>query len=294
MIYKINMKPETKTIQLKQFKTLGKTVLFLLLFVTCIFISQLIAGILPWGKNVTMPAVVFVMNVLSLLITFLLVYSFRRFVDKKSFKSLGFEKQKGLKRLIIGSVLAITMMLIGFLIMIFAQVIRVENTHFKFEYLISSVFICIVTAIVEEVSFRGYILNNLIDGFNKYLALVISACLFSIPHLLNSGITILSTLNIFLAGIFLGVGFIYTGSLWFPIGFHLFWNLVQGLLGFSVSGADLPGILILNYPVKNIVNGGDFGFEGSIICTAIFVIGIVSIFGYYERKEHSPSSSKNN
>lgn len=95
-------------------------------------------------------------------------------------------------------------------------------------------------------------------------------------------------INILLAGLLLGFMYIYTRNLWFPISLHLFWNWLQGpVLGFEVSGADFDKTLLtLNLPTKSILNGGDFGFEGSIICTALIAILIgVLWFTQHRRKE---------
>ena len=113
----------------------------------------------------------------------------------------------------------------------------------------------------------------------------IAAVHFSAYELLLSWILMLlvalteeiAFLNILLAGILIGSTYIYTRNLWFAIALHLFWNWLQGpILGFEVSGGRLGGTLLsLELPEENIINGGTFGFEGSILCTALMIIAIV-------------------
>jgi hypothetical protein len=269
---------------IEKIKSIGKSILFLVLFFTGLIISQLIPGLLPFAGEINPGLVIFFINLLSLIFILLFAYVLRRYLDKKSFVSLGFKTKGWVVRFGTGSFMSIIILMSGFFIQLRTGMLHIDDVQFNSVYLVSSLFMCIVTAVIEEVTFRGYILNNLMEGFNKYTALVISALLFSIAHLLNADISIFPVTNIFLAGILLGATYIYTRNLWFPIGFHLFWNFVQGVLGYNVSGGEMPAVLILSYPENNIYNGGDFGFEGSILCTLFLIISIVVIFRYYYNK----------
>ena len=56
---------------------------------------------------------------------------------------------------------------------------------------------------------------------------------------------------------------------------HLTWNYFQGpVFGFEVSGLNTIGIFNQNLSGHDIITGGEFGFEGSIIAT-ILIIGII-------------------
>ena len=145
--------------------------------------------------------------------------------------------------------------------------IRVIKVGFDLGGLVLSWGLMLLVAITEEICVRGFVLGRLLNsGMNKYLALFLSAFLFSILHLFNPNFSMLPFINILLAGLLLGFMYIYTRNLWFPISLHLFWNWLQGpVLGFEVSGADFDKTLLtLNLPTKSILNGGDFGFEDSI------------------------------
>ncbi len=74
-------------------------------------------------------------------------------------------------------------------------------------------------------------------------------------------------LNLLLAGMLLGASYLYTKNLCFPISLHLFWNWIQGpILGYDVSGSHSESsMLTLHLPENNVLNGGAFGFEGSLI-----------------------------
>lgn len=149
----------------------------------------------------------------------------------------------------------------------------------------------IVVSLTEEISMRGYVLNNLLSVMNRYAALAITAVLFALMHGLNANMTWLSMLNLFLAGLILGATYIFTKNLWFPISLHLFWNFLQGpVLGYNVSGNVTESLFSAVPNGNTIISGGDFGFEGSIVCSVLIVIVTAGIFYYYEKKKVAVAS----
>jgi hypothetical protein len=122
-------------------------------------------------------------------------------------------------------------------------------------------------------------------SFNKYFALFLSSVLFSLMHGANPNMDWFSFLNLFLAGILLGVSYIYTKNLWFPIALHFSWNFFQTLFGFNVSGQDFYSLIEFRISEKNILNGGNFGFEGSILSIIVQVILILTVIIYYQNKK---------
>ena len=106
------------------------------------------------------------------------------------------------------------------------------------------------------------------SSFNKYVALVLSSLLFAILHIFNPNTSAIGMINLFLAGILLGVSYIYTKNLWFPVALHFSWNFFQGpVFGFHVSGLDMNAIIIQKPQEEQLFSGGTFGFEGSILAT---------------------------
>ncbi len=140
-------------------------------------------------------------------------------------------------------------------------------------------------AFSEELIFRGYVLRNLMKSFNKWVALLISAVLFSIVHYSNVGIPFIGHFNTLLGGLVLGISFIVTRSLWMPIFFHLSWNFIQGpVLGFKVSGVTFDSILSIESTGPALLTGGEYGFEGSIICTVVLSLAL-AVGCYLESKK---------
>jgi membrane protease YdiL (CAAX protease family) len=221
----------------------------------------------------------------SLAISLLLVFLFRKFVDRKSFAGLGFKTSGHLSDAISGFFLAIAILGAGSLALFLFHYLKWTDIDFNGNELFISFGIFVMVAFSEELVFRGYILNNLMQSFNKWIALIISALLFTCFHLGTPGIGTIPIVNIFLAGILLGINYIYTKNLWFAILFHLGWNFFQGpVLGFKVSGITLQSLLQTELKGDLFFTGGEFGFEGSFFNMGFTILAILCLYLVYERK----------
>lgn len=141
-------------------------------------------------------------------------------------------------------------------------------------------------AFSEELVFRGYILGNLLESLpNKWVALIVTSALFAAFHFPNPGVYALAFVNLFLAGLLLGINYIYTKNLWFSFFFHLSRNFFSGpILGFHVSGLAQPSLLQADTKGDLLITGGDFGLEGSILTTCVAVIAFFVLLWAFERK----------
>ena len=192
------------------------------------------------------------------------------------------------KDLLCGFVVAAAIYAVGFIVSLIAGWVSVDGVHFDDTYLLLQFLLYILVAVMEESMMRGFVLGHMLDvGMNRFLALFISAFLFACMHLGNPGMTNFTLLNLTLAGVLLGATYIYTRNLWFPISLHLFWNFIQGpVLGYDVSGTTSRNTLLkLDISDNALMNGGDFGFEGSLPCTILMLVAIGLIIYWFETKK---------
>ena len=142
-------------------------------------------------------------------------------------------------------------------------------------------------ATTEEVLFRGYAFQRLVEGSNGTVAILVSSAVFGGLHISDPSATRLSTLNTVLAGALLGIAYLKTRALWWPMGFHFGWNWALAVLGHPVSGlevAQLPWeIAIVSEPAW--VHGGRYGPEGGVVATAVLLIGTTGTFFLLRRRE---------
>lgn len=221
----------------------------------------------------------------GLIIALLLVYIFRRFVDRDSFSSLGFSMDGYGSDAITGFFLGPAILGLGSLALFLSGNLKWMDIDFDPPSLFISLGIFVMVALSEELVFRGYILNNLMCSLNKWLALGISAVIFALFHLSADGISFLPVTNLFLGGLLLGINYIYTKNLWFAVLLHLSWNFFQGpLLGFKVSSLAVHSLLQSELKGSPLLTGGGFGFEGSFIDTALTASVLLILFLVYEKK----------
>ena len=263
-------------------KRFGKVAIDIISFVTLAVIIITILGI-PFssvlqklGKEGADKMFYFVLSETLMLIGIFLsawiVWHFRGVSLTGLGRSLAIRK----KDLLSGISLAIVLYAVGFGVSLLAGAIEIAGVVFNPSSLLISFVFFLLVAITEEFALRGFVLERMLQGgVNKFWALFLSATLFSLVHIASPNFDFLSFINILLAGILLGSSYIYTRNLCFPIALHWFWNWIQGpVLGYEVSGNKFcDGLLTLYLPEANLINGGAFGFEGSILCTVLMVAG---------------------
>jgi membrane protease YdiL (CAAX protease family) len=159
------------------------------------------------------------------------------------------------------------------------------------QLLVDGLIAYVLVGVQEELFFRGFAIKNLAEGLNlphtsSRIAVLISylllSFLFGFAHAGNPNATLVSSLNLGLTGLFLGLGFILTGSLALPIGLHIAWNFTQGyVFGFPVSGSDAQlSLLATEQAGPAVWTGGAFGPEGGLIGLGAVLLGMLLIYAW--------------
>ncbi len=164
---------------------------------------------------------------------------------------------------------------------------EIEFIDFDFNgtKLLASIFLFVLVAISEELIIRGYILKNLLQSFSIEIALLLSSILFVLMHLFNPEISWIGIINLFFAGIILGLIYMITDSIWYPILAHFFWNFFQTHLGFNISGQNSYSLINIIINEKSVFNGGQFGIEGSILSAFMLIISSIILFLVFQKKK---------
>ena len=145
----------------------------------------------------------------------------------------------------------------------------------------------VAAGVTEELQMRGVLFRLLEEGLGTLGAVAISALVFGLMHLSNSSATLWGTIAIALeAGILLAAVYVLTRCLWWCIGLHFAWNIVEGPIfgsAVSASGRD-SSWLISSWTGPEILIGGGFGLEASIVLVIVSGSLGVALLAYAWRK----------
>jgi uncharacterized protein len=224
------------------------------------------------------------------------VYVARRWLDKKSFESLGLKlSPQTLFDILAG--IGITFVQMGFIYILMLGLgwLTFEGFAWEFDPL-NVVIISVLTAFVvfifvgwnEELLSRGYHLQTIASGINLFWGVIISSAVFGLLHLGNPNATWVSAAGIFFAGVYLAYAYIRTKQLWLSIGLHIGWNFFEGVVfGFPVSGLDIYALTRIQVHGPELWTGGAFGPEAGLIVLPSLLVGAGLIYLYTKNRETS-------
>ena len=251
------------------------------------------------GRSVVVdsPVIPLASGMAGLVAAILSVWLAGRFLDKRPFADFGFHLgAEWWLDLVFGMVLGAVLMSTIFSVELglgWVEVVSVFETFGANGSFLPSVLMPIMlylcVGIYEETVFRGYQLSNGAEGLNYpvlgprgavLVAWVLSSIFFGLLHANNPNATFVSTLNIVLAGLMLGFGYVISGELAIPIGLHITWNFFQGTVyGFPVSGFGPFGATFLatRQTGPDLWTGGPFGPEAGLLAPFVMLLGILLI-----------------
>ncbi|MCC6477179.1 CPBP family intramembrane metalloprotease [bacterium] len=127
----------------------------------------------------------------------------------------------------------------------------------------------------QEIMLRGYAQRLLQRNFGPAISIIVAAVIFVLMHwTLLKLESFLLLLNLFGAGIVIGIAFVRSGSIWLPVGMHFGWNTLQGpILGLPVTGINLWSQAdVLRLSGSPAVTGGSFGPEGGMVASMFIFV----------------------
>lgn len=261
----------------------------LLLHTILLFILAAVIGIFAGFLGLSGGAVSIFDQIFNFILITASVYIARRWLDKRSFESLGLK----LSRQTLVDILAgigITFIQMGFIYVLMLGLGWLTFEGFAWEFdpmstVLSNTLLFLVIFIFvgwnEELLSRGYHLQTITSGLNLFWGVIISSAVFGLLHLGNPNATWISAAGIFFAGVFLAYGYIRTKQLWLPIGLHIGWNFFEGVVfGFPVSGLDIYPLTRIQVHGPELWTGGAFGPEAGLIVLPALVLGAALIYFY--------------
>lgn len=139
----------------------------------------------------------------------------------------------------------------------------------------------------EEILCRGWMMMSIGRRYPVVVAVIINSIVFAGLHLMNSGISFIAVINLFLFGVFASILYLISENIWMVAALHSVWNFVQGnFYGILVSGTPITTSVFQTemVPGKELFTGGNFGLEGGLGVTIVMVVGIVIAYVIYRVK----------
>ena len=267
----------------------------LLLQIILLFIFGIIVSILVGFIGFVDESLTSIFNqILNFIVITGSVYVARRWLDKKSFESLGLKPdQRTLFDILSG--IGITFVQMGFIYVLMLGLGWLTFEGFAWEFdPIEVVFTGVLTFLVvflfvgwnEELLSRGYHLQTIASGINLFWGVIISSAVFGLLHLGNPNATWISAAGIFFAGVYLAYAYIRTKQLWLSIGLHIGWNFFEGVVfGFPVSGIEnIYKLIRIRVHGPELWTGGAFGPEAGLIVLPALLLGAGLIYLYSKNR----------
>ena len=229
-------------------------------------------------------------NIISVLCSYIfsavILLFFVKYFEKTTFEYFGFSKENNLEAIKVGTGLAIFSIVGVVAILLMSNNISLSlSKDLKIGIIIILTMLVLMQGFLEEVVFRGYLMTRLAAKKGKWIAILLSSLFYLVFRMSNPTTSKIDLLNIFLISVVMSLLYWYFDNVLVIAIFHAFWNCISGLVfGFNLSGIKLSDSIFTVAAIsdKQILIGGSYGIEGSIIATVFFaILGLLVYMGLY-------------
>jgi membrane protease YdiL (CAAX protease family) len=148
--------------------------------------------------------------------------------------------------------------------------------------------VILTAAMAEELMFRGYPFQRLVEGLGATGAILVLSALFGAVHMQNPHVSdnrwvqVFAFSNTLFIGVVLALAYLRTKALWFPWGLHFGWNATLGLVyGLPVSGINQFAVMVKGKASgPEWFLGGSYGLEGGMLGTLVILLGLIYVLLY--------------
>lgn len=260
----------------------GALIAIVVKFASDILASLAVSGLFLLG--VPEWSCIAVMGVLYLVTTLILVKLIYNKAFKLSKEEIGMKKSAPKPAYIILAA-ALPALVCGILLLTKGEfVMSAPDTQARLAAIAGITYNVIGAPVVEEVLFRGVIMNLLKKRWNTVVAVVLPSVLFGAVHIMGlEEPNPADCVQVVIAGTLVGIMFsliaLRTGSVWNGALVHAVWNLVM-CGGIFAIGAQLSEGSLVTFVMQSksfILTGGAFGAEASVIAIAAYLMVIIAL-----------------
>ncbi len=227
--------------------------------------------------------VVMLMKYYGFAVFFVVTLLYCKLFEKRKLKSLGFNKR--VFDYFIGAVLAVVLLAVIMFVCCVTGVMSFGGFTSGTDvlYLLALFAGFLIQGSAEELVCRGFLLPSLLKKTSLPVAVLVSSTAFALPHLptvleADPQFALVGVINLYLVSAVFSLLFILRSNIYIVCGLHSVWNYVlNGAMGLSVSGSNSNENSLLNFNVnaQNILSGGAYGVEASVVTAVLLGIAIV-------------------
>ncbi len=218
-----------------------------------------------------------------------------KLIEKKSLAEMGLTKHFG--NYFIGVIAGVILLVLCVAAIILTGSIEYQGIFENVDILMIVLLVggFIIQGANEEILCRGIVLHSLKEKTSVRIAIAVSTVLFIVPHmssLFDGGTVygITGVANLVLISIIFSLLTISFNSIWAACGLHSFWNaILYCILGLNLSGNDetVTAVFKMQSVGKNILNGGEYGIEASLITTVVLALAAALIWHINRKRMES-------
>lgn len=206
---------------------------------------------------------------------------FCRFVEKRSVSSMGFRRGQIIPEYIKGLIAGAAMMaIVVMLIKLSGAAVFEGKRSFSVPTVIFYFIGYMIFGLAEEALIHGFFMTSSAKSSSLAYSLIMSSVLFSFTNSMNSGSSLLGSINVFMLGVFTGLCVMRRGNLWGMGAFHAAWNFTQNVVfGFGMSSESSRTSILKFTGLEgyNSLNGGIYGPQSSLLVTLILFLAIGAV-----------------
>ena len=232
----------------------------------------------------------FVLVIYSTSLTLILAYIFARKILKRGDLSLGLVDNKKFLNYVKGIFLGFSFLSLVVLILKITGYAEITKNPTGFDGKLFLIFLpaWIIQGFEEEFLMRAILMNQMAGKGKISIAIIANSLIFSIFHLGNNGFNFMALVNVFLMGLVFSLIFYISDSLYVVGAAHSFWNMTMAnIYGIPVSGNKSVGVTFFTTSLKgpDLISGGGFGIEGSIITTIVLAFLIIILIRKIKQRD---------
>ena len=275
---------------------LKKVFAFYLCYWTGIFLAEglVIGGLFACGKNflhgeMFSDDIMMLIKLYGMIVVIAASVLYWKLIEKRKLSEMGVTKN--ISGWFIGAVVGILLLIVSVSAIMVTGTIKFDGVSTDLDITMPLMFGgYAVQGAAEEFLSRGVVFHGLKGKVSMPVAVGANALVFTLPHLSTLGgsepqFIISGVINLAVISCLFSFITLRTKSIWAACGLHSLWNFcLSCVLGLNLSGSEgTTSVINMHAEVANLLNGGIYGIEASIITNA--AIAAVAVLLWYSYKK---------